>query len=96
MSFKTWWQTKGSKSKTITVLATLLILEIGLCFSTPFTVAPAYEALFGPTHDSELGLGLEIWQFFLWLFTLAILVAVFMVLPSDLNSGNSDEEKEDE
>ena len=71
MSVKTWWSSKNGKSKTITVLSTLLIVEVGLCFSTPVTVAPAYETLFGPTHDSELALGLEIYQFFLWLMTLA-------------------------
>jgi hypothetical protein len=35
MSLKTWWSERCGAAKTLTVLATLLILQIGLCFSAP-------------------------------------------------------------
>jgi len=53
---------KSGGAKAVTVLATLLILQIGLCFSTDATVLPAYRAIFGPSYDPELGLGLVMWQ----------------------------------
>jgi branched-subunit amino acid permease len=95
MSLNRWWLKKNAKSKTITVLAALLLVEIGLCFSTPVTVAPAYEALFGPSHDSELALGLQIYQFFLWLITLAMLGAVAVLWHRNRDSGKTDEEEDD-
>ena len=36
---QTWWQQKSRRSKAITILATLLILQIGLCFGTPLGVS---------------------------------------------------------
>lgn len=39
MSFQSWWQQKNRRAKTVTVLATLLILQIGLCFGTPVGVS---------------------------------------------------------
>lgn len=95
MNIKRWWGKKNAKSKTITVLATLLILEIGLCFSTPATMAPACEALFGPSHDSELALGLEVWQFFLWLISLVVLGAIAMLWQPKPYPDKTDEEKHD-
>jgi hypothetical protein len=44
------------------VLAVLLILQIGLCFSSDSTVIPAYEAIFGPSHDPEAGIGFAVVQ----------------------------------
>lgn len=35
MSFRDWWRNKSGQSKTITVLCSILILDIGLCFATP-------------------------------------------------------------
>ena len=34
MSLRKWWQDKSGRAKAITVLSTLLILQIGLCFGT--------------------------------------------------------------
>lgn len=48
MSFQSWWQQKSRRSKTISVLATFLVLEIGLCFGTPVGVGWS-DALLG-TH----------------------------------------------
>jgi hypothetical protein len=92
MTFRQWWSEKSRKAKVVTLLTTLLIVETGLCFTTPFTVAPAYETFFGPTHDSELALGLEIWQFFLWLITLVALLLA-SVWTSKVKSDDNDEEK---
>ena len=62
MGIQNWWKRRSGGAKAVTVLATLLTLQIGLCFSTGLTVLPAYQAIFGPSSDSELGLGLIIWQ----------------------------------
>jgi len=51
MSFQSWWQQKGRRSKAVTVLATLLILQIGLCFGTPVGVT-SIDTLFS-THLSR-------------------------------------------
>ena len=39
MSFQSWWQQKNRRAKAVTVIATLLILQIGLCFGTPVGVS---------------------------------------------------------
>jgi len=56
MKLGRWWSEKSGKAKVVTVLATLLILQIGLCFGTP-AIVPWYQIIFGPSSDSELGLG---------------------------------------
>lgn len=35
MTIQSWWQQKNRRAKAVTALATLLILQIGLCFGTP-------------------------------------------------------------
>ena len=39
MSFQSWWQQKNRRAKAVTIFATLLILQIGLCFGTPVGVS---------------------------------------------------------
>lgn len=39
MSIQSWWQQKNRRAKAVTVLATMLILQIGLCFGTPKSVS---------------------------------------------------------
>lgn len=57
MSLREWWRNKSGGAKTITVLCTLLILEIGLCFSTP-SIVNSYEAIFHiKPMDDEFGDG---------------------------------------
>lgn len=51
LGLKTWWRNKSGQSKTITVLATLLLLDIGLCFSTP--------AAFNAVNSRYRGLGVN-------------------------------------
>jgi hypothetical protein len=62
--------TSKALTKTITVSATLLILQIGLCFSTPYTWSWFY-----PNSNSEDGLQLMILQSFLCLCTFAVLIS---------------------
>lgn len=35
MGFRSRWTTKSGRAKAITILAVLLILQVGLCFGTP-------------------------------------------------------------
>jgi len=46
LSFGKWWKRRSGGAKTVVALAVLLILQIGLCFSSDLTVIPAYEAIF--------------------------------------------------
>ncbi|WP_348262161.1 hypothetical protein P8935_20440 [Telmatobacter sp. DSM 110680] len=39
MSFRSWWQYKSRRAKAITVFATLLTIQIGLCFGTPVGIS---------------------------------------------------------
>src|ERR1700739_3334270 len=51
MSLQRSWQEKNRRAKAITILATLLILQVGLCFGTPKGVS-WLAALVG-THMSR-------------------------------------------
>jgi len=80
VSLGEWWKRQSGGAKAMTVLATLLTLQIGLCFSTGLTVLPAYQAIFGPSSDSELGLGLIIWQGILCGVTILLLAITVIVV----------------
>jgi heme A synthase len=96
LSIKTWWRKKSRPPKVVTVLATLLVLQIGLCWSTPLTVLPAYLAVFGHSSDSELGLGLEIWQGMLSIALFFLLALAILVSLGDRSKADEpDEEKND-
>ncbi|WP_109484513.1 hypothetical protein [Occallatibacter savannae] len=45
MSFQSWWQQKSRRAKAIAIIATTLILQIGLCFGTPATVSWSDQTL---------------------------------------------------
>jgi len=45
MSFQSWWQRKSRRAKAITLLATLLTLQVGLCFGTPAGVSWSDQTL---------------------------------------------------
>jgi hypothetical protein len=81
-----WWKQKSGQAKTVTALAVLLMLQIGLCFSTP-AMMPWYESIFGPSRDSELGLGLMIGQGLLCLVNLVVLFVVVVAWLPGLSSG---------
>jgi 4-amino-4-deoxy-L-arabinose transferase-like glycosyltransferase len=75
-----WWKRRSGGAKTVVVLAVLLILQIGLCFSTDSTVLPAYVAIFGHGSESELGLSLVVFQAILCAVTIvALLIAAIAV-----------------
>ena len=80
VSFGQWWKRKSGGAKTVVGLAALLMVQIGLCFSTGWTVQPAYKAIFGPSSDPELGLGLMIWQGLLCGVTILALVIATVVV----------------
>ena len=73
MSFQSWWRHKSRRAKAITVLATLLTVQIGLCFGTPVGVS-WFDELFSSHlgRDSYGGLGYMI-------FEAVIAVIVFLV-----------------
>jgi len=64
----------------VVMLAALLMVQIGLCFSTGSTVQPAYKAIFGPSSDPELGLGLMISQGILCAVTILALVIATVIV----------------
>jgi hypothetical protein len=79
----------------VAVLAGLLVLQIGLCFSTGSTVMPAYVAIFGRSRDSELGLGLMIYQGILCLGTLLMLIVVGIIWLNERHTNKTDEDLHD-
>jgi hypothetical protein len=60
MSLLEWWRTKSGKAKTIAVLCTLLILQIGLCFGTQ-PIVDSFQAIFHIklSGDDEFGPSVE-------------------------------------
>ena len=96
-SLRSWWTKNSGGAKIVTVLAALLVLQIGLCWTTPFTVVPAYLAVHGPSSDSELGLGLMIWQGILCIVTfLALFVAAVAWAAEGRNSRDSNENEDND
>ncbi len=78
MTIQNWWKRKSGPAKLVTALSALLLLQIGLCWSTP-AVLPWYFAVFGPSSDSEFGLGLMIVQGILCLVTCAVLLGMTVI-----------------
>jgi hypothetical protein len=79
MTMGSWWGRKSGWAKVVTVLAVLLTLQIGLCFSTSYTVQPIYDAMFGPSSGEEAGLGLLVAQAFLCVGTAVLLIIAIIV-----------------
>jgi hypothetical protein len=94
MSFRNWWRRKGGRSKTITILATLMILQIGLCFSTPKGVS-WYRALFHlkPSDDPLEMLGIMCSEAVLCLVTVVLLVLITIFWNPDVKSPKRNEEE---
>jgi hypothetical protein len=85
MSYQSWWQQKSRRSKAITILATLLILQIGLCFSTPVGVS-WFDNHLGTRLDPDSygGLGYMIFEAILaGVVFLIFLGVLFFYRPSD-------------
>ena len=98
MNFSNWWKRRSGGAKTVVVLAALLILQIGLCFSSDSTVIPAYEAIFGASHDPDAGIGFAVVQAMLCAVTfVALLIASIATgagggfAAKDDSKGNSDD-----
>jgi len=77
-----WWRHKSGKAKTVTVLAVVLIAQIGLCFSTEpvmHWLSPFFPRI---DNDPMESLGLMIWQAMFCLLTIGmIFVASVFWLP---------------
>ncbi len=72
MSFNDWWRKKNGKQKTITILATLLVLDIGLCFATPYGLS-LIDGIFRRTARDPLeGLG--------WMFCQAVFCGILVLV----------------
>ncbi len=76
---RTWWKKKSGTAKTVTALAVLLVLEIGLCFAS--TADPAwFDALFHIRPNPEgLRLGMVTMEAYACLFTFVLLVIALLV-----------------
>jgi hypothetical protein len=88
MSYQNWWQQKSRRSKAITILATLLILQIGLCFGTPVGVS-WFDNHLGTRLDPDSygGLGYMIFEAILaGVVCLIFLGVLFFYRPSDPES----------
>lgn len=88
MWFRNWWYRHDGRSKAITALAVLLLLQIGLCFSSP-GVAPWFGRTFHITSldDPMQTLLLMFWQERLCVLTACLLIAVAMGFPFLTHSG---------
>jgi hypothetical protein len=71
-----WWNHKSGRAKTVTVLATLLVVQIGLCAGTS-QLTYRFGVLIPKGYDVPMGtLDLMIWQAFLCILTLILLTMV--------------------
>ena len=80
MSFQNWWRRKSGQSKTITILATLMILQIGLCFGTPTGVSWYRAHIHSNASDDPLeAMGMMAFEAILCIVTglVLALVAIF-------------------
>jgi hypothetical protein len=93
MSFRNWWQTKSGKSKTITVLCAVLILDVGLCFATPAAVDRLNTALHRIRSDPFEGIGYMIIQAIFCVILAVIIFGLGLFWPSHSNSVGRDKEK---
>jgi hypothetical protein len=76
MKLRIWWKHKSGQAKTITLLAVLLTLQIGLCFSTG-TITNALGTSTPKGYDDPMwDLNLMVWQCFLCFVTLALIVVL--------------------
>lgn len=79
MSFQSWWGQKSRRAKAITFFATLLTVQIGLCFGTPVGVS-WFDQLFSAHlgRDSYGGLGYMIFEAVLAVIVFLVLVGVLI------------------
>ena len=77
MKIRAWWEKSSGPAKTITVLATILLLQIGFCALTPYAtpwIAAVFDAPLGNDPFETLG-----YMAFEAILCFATLVAMFFV-----------------
>jgi hypothetical protein len=89
-----WWRNNSGGAKTVTVLAAVLILQIGVCFGSGFAV----DRLVAPTPGEEFGPSLG-WMFIqavgcLVTAALLLIVVVVLVVSRVIKSARSSSGKE--
>jgi len=96
MTFKSWWGEKSRKSKAITVVSTLLILQIGLCFGTPSGVS-WFQAILHikPGDDPFENLGYMFVEGILCLVTGLVLFVIGVSWHPDPNASQRNEDLHD-
>lgn len=82
MSFAAWWKRSSGSAKTITVLAAILLLQIGVCGLTPVVVGWYRSFVPDPSHDPFEGLALMALQAVLCIGTLIAMFCVWVVMGS--------------
>jgi hypothetical protein len=76
MNFSNWWRRKSGRAKTVTVLAVVLLLQIGLCFGTPEATS-WFDDLFRIHRDDPFyALG---WMMFEALLCIVTVIVLFVV-----------------
>lgn len=81
MGFENWWRHKSGRSKTATVLAAVLLLQIGLCFGTPAATS-WFDTLFHIHRDDPFyALGWMIFEALLCILTVILLFVAAIGLP---------------
>jgi len=80
MNILTRWKQSSVPAKSVAVLAVLLILQIGICFSAP-QEQPWFKILFhmNPNPVWEDGIGAWIEQAMFWALTFVLLIIAFFV-----------------
>jgi hypothetical protein len=76
MKMPGWWKRKSGQAKTITLLAVLLTLQIGLCFSTG-TITNSLHTPIPQGYDHPMwDFTLMLWQCLFCVVTLALIVVL--------------------
>jgi hypothetical protein len=91
--FGAWWKRTSGTKKTVVIFATLLVLQMGLCFSTGYWL-PVYQHAIGARQDIEDGIGYLGIQFFLCGFTFFIFIVSLIVVAARRKLPQSDSNRE--
>jgi len=79
MSLRSWWRRKSGPAKVVTTLATLLIVQMGLCFAYPGEPA-WFDRLFHiKPQQYDLRVGLVVVEAYLCIATFILLLIALIV-----------------
>jgi hypothetical protein len=79
MSLTLWWQRKSGPAKVVTTLATLLIVQMGLCFASPGEPS-WFDRLFHiKPSQYELRVGLVVVEAYLCIATFILLLIALII-----------------